>query len=218
VSLLLVQVAGRVNYSLSGASGSYSYAGQNATFNVGRHLSGTSGSYIYTGQAATFKVGRFLQGSFGAYTYAGQNATLTYTPGAGAVAYSLSGEPGSYSYTGFDGTFNYVQPVSNTGPGAGHPTVYWQTGRKKRLRRADLDLLLDRVIQEYYEEIVDKGSESSAEKAARIVKPFAEDRAVIPRQVDWMALEADLKRVKMLLALWKEEVEDDEDEDLLLIL
>ena len=111
MTLLLAQISGGsgVAYTLSGATGSYTYTGNNATL-VPKHnyaLSGATGSYAYTGQNATFVVAHRLSGSAGSYTYTGQSATLTYTAGASSTAYSLSGATGAYSYTGNNAVLDY---------------------------------------------------------------------------------------------------------------
>lgn len=104
-----LQASARVNYTLSGATGSYVLTGQSATL-VPKHnyaLNGATGSYTYTGNNATFAVAHKLSGSTGSYTYTGNLATLTYTAGAGSTAYSLSGATGAYSYTGNNAVLDY---------------------------------------------------------------------------------------------------------------
>lgn len=99
MSLLLALTAsggGAVNYTLSGAAGSYSYTGKSATFTVGKKLSGAAGSYAYTGQAGI----------------------LTYTPGSASVSYSLSGAYGVYSVSGQQATLSWSGQKQETG-GAG---------------------------------------------------------------------------------------------------
>lgn len=136
MSLLLVQgPVGKIDYSLSGEAGSYTYTGQAATFKVERNLAGAFGSYAYTGQTATFTVGRQLQGAFGTYTYTGQDATLTYTPGSGGIAYSLSGEFGSYSYTGFDGVFAKTEVIEDQP--SNWQADYWKHRTKKQRKEED---------------------------------------------------------------------------------
>ena len=112
----------KVGRRLSGSLGAYTLTGNAATLLLGRKLPGTLGAYTLTGQAATFKANRFLSGSAGTYTLTGRAAalvtgrklsgtagtyslsgiaaTLSYTPGAGSIPYSLSGTAGSYSLSG----------------------------------------------------------------------------------------------------------------------
>ena len=93
------------NYALSGSAGVYIYTGQNATLTVGKKLSGATGSYTYTGNNATLvpKHNYALSGSFGSYIYIGQNATLIPKHN-----YVLAGQAGNYSYTGQSATLTYT--------------------------------------------------------------------------------------------------------------
>jgi hypothetical protein len=125
----------KVGRLLSGANGSYTYTGQTATFKVGRLLSGTAGAYAYSGQAATFKVGRLLPGTAGIYVYTGKAGTFTYTSGSAAIAYTLSGNAGLYLYTGHNALFDYsgvVQIIDTHDGGLSIATMHRK--RKKRLR------------------------------------------------------------------------------------
>jgi hypothetical protein len=125
MTLLLAQISGGsgVAYTLSGATGSYTYTGNNATL-VPKHnyaLSGSSGVYTYTGQNATLipKHNYVLAGQAGNYSYTGQSATLTYTAGAGSIAYSLSGATGSYLLNGQSATLTYTNRAQIIWGGAG---------------------------------------------------------------------------------------------------
>ena len=66
--------------------------------------------------------------------------------------------------------------------------------------------------------------EVAAAKAVEIVKPFVEKQVVkvkseTPKyRIDWAAIEKDAKRVQELLALWQEQLESLEDEEMLLIM
>jgi len=86
-----------VNYTLSGASGAYTYTGNSATFKVAHSLSGVTGSYSYTGNIASFKIAHTLSGANGSYIYTGQSATF-------AIAHKLNGSAGVYTYTGQSAT------------------------------------------------------------------------------------------------------------------
>jgi hypothetical protein len=127
---------GAVNYTLSGAVGSYAITGRVATFKVAHtlsgavgsyaitgkagafsyvpgagsvaySLSGAAGSYAITGRAATFKVAHALFGTVGSYVITGRAGTLTYTAGNTQVNYTLTGASGSYGLTGNNGAFNW---------------------------------------------------------------------------------------------------------------
>ena len=82
------------------APGVYAYAGSVASFKTARLLALTKGAYAYSGSTAAFTTAYRMPLSPGVYAYAGATATLTYTPGAGAVNYSLTCLPGAYVYTG----------------------------------------------------------------------------------------------------------------------
>lgn len=77
---------------------------------------------------------------------------------------------------------------------------------------AHLRQILDRVIAEYYGEIVDADVPQAVKKeAAAIVKPFADKAArfkSVPAvaQVDWDALQRDADAVEGILQIWSDEV------------
>ena len=75
-------------------------------------LTGDSGSYTYTGNAAAFQVTRALDGAVGSYTLTGNTGTFSYIPGAGSVPYTLSGATGAYAYTGNAATFRVSHTLS----------------------------------------------------------------------------------------------------------
>lgn len=85
----------------------------------------------------------------------------------------------------------------------------WEKGKCRRIPlnerpNAHLKALLDDVAAIYSEL---KNGPSQA-KAAKIVKPFSDDkRAAIPEvaSVDWAALDRDAKRVDALIALWRKQ-------------
>lgn len=139
----------------------------------------------------------------------------------------------AYQVTGFayqgDGLFAY-QGSGSTPPvetipmgGSGWPVAYHQ-GKRKKLTLKDqpdkhIRSILDKVVSEYYGEIVDSDVPKSVKAdAARIVKPFAKGSAAVPMeaQVDWAALNRDADAVNAILAIWNEEIanqEIDEDDD-----
>jgi hypothetical protein len=57
--------------------------------------------------------------------------------------------------------------------------------------------------------------ESPAARAVEIVKPFVKQTT---EQIDWKAIEADLAKVRELLALWQEQADSLEDEEILLMM
>lgn len=77
----LLPGAGPVNYTLSLATGAYSYLGNAVTLAVARNLSLEAGAYNYAGNAATLTVARNFALEPGAYAYTGNAASLDYTPG-----------------------------------------------------------------------------------------------------------------------------------------
>jgi hypothetical protein len=90
----------KVSHTLTGSAGAYSATGNAGTFKQGHTLAGAAGSYAVVGQAATFKSAHSLSGASGSYSLTGNTATLAYVPGAGSVAYALSGIAASYAVTG----------------------------------------------------------------------------------------------------------------------
>jgi hypothetical protein len=89
-------------------AGAYAYAGQDAALRVDRKLALDAGAYSIAGQDASLQVERRLALDAGAYAYAGQDATLTYTPGAGAVAYTLACDAGAYVISGGDAALTHT--------------------------------------------------------------------------------------------------------------
>lgn len=114
-------------------------------------------------------------------------------------------------------------PVSTipTG-GSGYP-VYWQGKRRKRKLtdqpNKHLAYILDKVVSEYYGEIISSDLPQAVKKeAAAVVKPFVETKKKgIPKttQVDWAALQRDADAVGTILQIWHEELlaKEIEDED-----
>lgn len=84
-------------------------------------LTGDAGSYTIAGQDATFTVAYALAGDAGAYTLAGQDATFTVT--TASTAYTLDGEAGAYVIAGQDADFVVVTaaPEVVSLGGKGHP-------------------------------------------------------------------------------------------------
>jgi hypothetical protein len=161
----------------------------------------------------------------------------------------LSGTPttaGAYSFTvtatnagGSDdqlytGTIAAEEvPVTSTVPGpggSGYP-VYWQGKRRKRRLEEQPNLhlkkVLDDVVAELYGELTEDDVPKAVQaKAAKLVKPFVEQKSkklAIPPEsaVDWTALERDASRVRQIIALWRKQEFDAEieaeDEYLLLV-
>jgi hypothetical protein len=101
------------------------------------------------------------------------------------------------------------------GAGAGHPGGIWW-GERKIKRGKRLDDLLKRAMEGLIElEPEDVPAESPAARAVEIVRPFV---APETDRIDWRAIEADLARVRELLALWQEQADSLEDEEILLML
>lgn len=132
----------------------------------------------------------------------------------------------------FGGGFFGGDSPANTIPqgGAGHPArIDWQ-GKRRKATLADqpnehLRQILDRVVSEYYGDIVAADLPQSVKKeAAAIVKPFAEKQArykSVPKaaEVDWVALERNAEAVASLIRLWNEELAlQNEDDEILMIL
>jgi hypothetical protein len=62
--------------------------------------------------------------SSGTYSYIGAPATFTYTPGTGAVSYTMSLLPGAYNYSGAPMDFSAPMPVASVVPQGGHGSSY----------------------------------------------------------------------------------------------
>jgi hypothetical protein len=89
---------GTTAYTLTGLTGVFALAGQDAGLLVGRVLGSLTGSFALSGQLATLTYGQVLTALQGAFTEAGQNATLTVT--TAGIAYVLTADPGSFALTG----------------------------------------------------------------------------------------------------------------------
>ena len=90
------------------------------------------------------------------------------------------------------------------GDAGGLKGIYW--GEKKRKKEyKDLDWIVDKSISEYYGVLTDESQPEKVRKqAAKIIKPYAEDKKSVPVSVDWDKLEADLDRVMKLLGLYQQ--------------
>jgi hypothetical protein len=115
--------------------------------------------------------------------------------------------------------------------GAGYP-VDWQTKRRKRTLKEQpekhLRAILDRVVAEYYGEIVASDAPQAVKaEAGKLVKPFADKQArfkFVPpvAQVDWKALQRDSDAVAAIIRIWSDEIAqrdiDEDDDDILMMM
>jgi hypothetical protein len=145
---------------LSGLAGTYTIAGQTAVVAVARKLSGSAGSYSINGQNATVLRAVNLSGNAGVYTYAGQPANAVYTPGAGAVAYTLDGLAGNYAITGQDATAGYVKklPLMDMHDGAWGKKKFEKYKRKEEKRRKDIERAIAALTEQPMPSLVREAS------------------------------------------------------------
>jgi hypothetical protein len=118
------------------------------------------------------------------------------------------------------------QPIpdapSTSNAGAGHP-VDWQVPRRKRTLKEQpekhLRHILDKVVAEYYGEILESDAPRTAKaEAANAVRPYVSKdsngaRLPKPARVDWERLQLDADAVATLIAIWNAEVAKEGDED-----
>ncbi len=86
-----------------------------------------------------------------------------------------------------------------------------------------IDDVIERSMRELYEGITATAPQQVKKQAAKIVRPHivaGVKPATIPPAsiIDWATLERDAARVSALLALWQEQMESLEDEEMLLML
>lgn len=189
-----VSAGGGANNTLTGDSGSYTYTGNAASFQVTRALdgavgsytltgntgtfsyipgagsipytlSGATGAYAYTGNAATFRVGHSLSGATGAYAYSGNAATFK-------VGHALPGAAGAYAFTGRDGTFAYVGSTAYALSGdsgsyslTGTEGAFAFSGAAKPAGGYDEARKRKRFVVKVGDKLVEYGSASAAAKA-----------------------------------------------------
>jgi hypothetical protein len=116
-------VAASGAFTLTAASGGYTYSGAEAALAAGKILSTDSGGYAYSGAAAALSPGFSLSADSGSYTYSGTAAGLTksalLTADSGAYSYngtnagvlfgaSLAADSGAYAYTGTAATLTFA--------------------------------------------------------------------------------------------------------------
>ena len=112
--------------------------------------------------------------------------------------------------------------VDGVFPGSGYP-VDWQ-GNRRKLRLEEqpekhLRHILDKVVAEYYGEILDSDAPRAAKaKAAAAVRPYVSTgssgaRLPKPARVNWELLQQDADAVATLIAIWSSEVARDADND-----
>lgn len=141
----------------------------------------------------------------------------------------------NFAYQGA-GQFSYqgstdVAPSIPIG-GSGYP-VDWQGKRRKLSLKEQPDKhlrhILDRVISEYYAEVVnaDGVSQEAKKEVAQVVKPYADKKGrfkAVPAaaQIDWAALESNASAVSAILQIWSEEVKkndiDDDDDTMMMLM
>lgn len=116
-----------------------------------------------------------------------------------------------------------AQQAADVYPGSGYPSIsafVSPTGKRSKKRIEDR---VDVAIRELYEGITATASPQVKKQAAKIVRPHivaGVKPATIPPAsiIDWAELERDTARVSALLALWQEQMESMEDEEMLLML
>ena len=119
-----------------------------------------------------------------------------------------------------------IVPEDGVMGGAGWP-VDWQRKRRKLTLEEQpekhLRWILDKVVAEYYGEIIDSDLPKAVKaEAANVVRPFvarSDSGARVPKvaKVNWDALQQDAKAVGELLRIWNERLADDDDEEFLLL-
>jgi hypothetical protein len=118
----------------------------------------------------------------------------------------------------FDGAFFgggfFADLLTIPSAGSGRPKGIWW-GEKKVKRGKRLDDVLRKAMEWLIEDAPAIPAASPAARAVKIVKPFV---APDTGQIDWKAIEADLARVRELLALWQEQADSLEDEEILLMM
>lgn len=121
-----------------------------------------------------------------------------------------------------DGNVDAVESSTLLTGGSGYP-VDWQ-GKRRKPTLADrpnehLRQILDRVVSEYYGEIVASDAPQAVKaEAGKLVKPFADKKGRYkavpkPAEVDWVALQRDADAVSAILRIWSEEVSQNDIED-----
>lgn len=73
---------------------------------------------------------------------------------------------------------------------------------------------MDRVVSEYYAELTDEDVPKAIKtEAAKIVKPYANDKKAVPEKINWAALQQDAETMIRLLELYQRERELEDDEE-----
>lgn len=158
-------------------------------------------------------------------TVASTNANDTAT--ASGVAGSITG---TVAYTNANDTSSASGSVPEEAgyAGAGYPI--YPLKRKKAKPVKTIGEFVEKAMRELYEDVAEIDSPAVQKAVAKIVKPFVEGKvegktksgeAPSASSVDWVSLENDVKRVKMLIALWQEQQQITayaEDEEMLLIM
>lgn len=80
------RVASGGAYTLTGLSGTYSYAGASATLLRSRLIVADPGAYTYTGASVTLLKSKVIEALSGSYIYTGQTAEFTYSGAPPAIS------------------------------------------------------------------------------------------------------------------------------------
>jgi len=97
-------------------------------------------------------------------------------------------------------------PITKTGGDDAPRGIYYQDQKKRKIKKSPIRQLVDDAVDEYYKEIIKGTTKAIQHKAAKIVKPYAEDKKKIPEKIDWIDFSEDITRVKELLALYQQEI------------
>ena len=119
------------NYTITAASGSFSYSGGAANLLSARKLVADAGNFSYSGGAANFAIGRVMTAETGTFSYTGGSANLlvnkrlvadagvfSYSGNAANLRYNriMTADGATYSYTGNAANLNIGKKlVADTG-------------------------------------------------------------------------------------------------------
>lgn len=205
INATLVYVPGGGAYTLTADTGAYSLTGNDAGLTFARSMTADVGSYTLNGVDAGLLVGRRLTADAGVYSLAGVDAALIYTA-LGPTAYALTAETGSYVLSGNAAGLTYTDGGVLIDTHDGFWAKEWKRIRAREKRKYQEE------IQERVEEIQDEIAE--VEQQIAEVKQVAKPKKATPAR-DFYAEQA---RIVEHLIARRNQLIDEEDEDLLLLL
>ena len=114
------------------------------------------------------------------------------------------------------GSANHISPNASVPKQGGDDAprgIYYQDQPKRKVKRSDLDQLLDDSVAEYYQAIEESNNPELISEVSDIVKPYIDKN-----EINWVSLREDIQAVRLLLELYQQYLDEQDEEEILILL